>query len=320
MTAAQPHPCPPAGDPVVEIAKAAGDDRRAHLLRLLAHDSFAVSELAHVFSAAQPAISHHLKVLRNAGLVQQRREGNSIYYRRCDAAGSPFIRELFRALDARPAPVDLRRRVAGVHRDRERTVRAFFESNADALKSQQKLISESSVYADSLRDIWHGHLRQHTQALEVGPGDAQILRLLARDFAAVTAIDSSRSMLDPVRAEALDVNNLTLVQAEFAKYDGCPADLIVAAMVLHHQTSPRAFFEIATGHLNPGGLLLIAELDRHQHDWVTEACGDLWLGFTPQEMDGWAASVGLEPATRQFLAQRNGFSIQLVAYTQPQTN
>ncbi len=305
---------PTPDDPVVEVAKAAGDERRANLLRVLEHDSFSVSELAQVFSVAQPAISHHLKILREAGLVSQRREGNSNYYRRRDPADSALIRELFKALDGSPAPVNLRRKVAAVHRAREKNVRAFFASNADALKSQRMLISEPGEYAESMQEIWRTHLPVRGRALEIGPGNTRIIERLAEDFGEITAIDRSAKMLAPVRAEAIELTNVRIEENDLSTHSGPQQNLVVAAMVVHHQTSPRAFFAAAAARLAPGGMLLIAELDRHQHDWATEACGDLWLGFTPEELDGWAESVGMKLATRQFFAQRNGFTIQLASY------
>ncbi len=323
MQAAKPKKSPAraksaAAEDVVAIAKATGDERRANLLRLLQHDSFAVSELAQVFGVAQPAISHHLKVLRQAGLISQRKEGNSIYYRRCDPSGSALIQALFAALDRSGAPAAMQRRVETVHRQRQRNVQEFFANNADALKSQRMLISETEVYADALQEIWRNYLTSGDRALEVGPGDTQIIERLAGDFSQVLAVDSSKQMLNPVRQAASKLANVALEQIDFAKLKDNQFDLIVAAMVLHHQPSPRSFFASAKRCLKPGGLLLIAELDRHQHDWVRDACGDLWLGFTPEELDGWADSVGLKNGTHQFLAQRNGFSIQLTNYVHKQ--
>ncbi len=59
--------------------KAAGDPLRLEILRLLARDSFGVMELSRIFDTKQSGMSHHLKVLANAGLVATRREGNSIF-------------------------------------------------------------------------------------------------------------------------------------------------------------------------------------------------------------------------------------------------
>ena len=127
-------------------------------------------------------------------------------------------------------------------------------------------------------------------------------------------------MLTPVREEVADRKNVSLAdQALDALPKDSRFDVIVAAMVLHHQASPQRFFRLAGERLVEGGSLLIAELDQHQHDWAAEACGDLWLGFSQNELDSWALSVQLHPIGRQFLAQRNGFSIHLTHYSKENT-
>ncbi|MGH8452778.1 ArsR/SmtB family transcription factor, partial [Pseudomonas sp.] len=64
------------------LCKASGDPLRLNVLRALASDSFGVLELAQIFAIGQSGMSHHLKVLAQAGLVATRREGNAIFYRR----------------------------------------------------------------------------------------------------------------------------------------------------------------------------------------------------------------------------------------------
>ena len=66
------------------LCKASSDPLRLQVLRVLHKASFGVSELCSIFDIRQPALSHHLKVLANAGLVATRREGNSIFYRRSE--------------------------------------------------------------------------------------------------------------------------------------------------------------------------------------------------------------------------------------------
>src|SRR5690606_40551176 len=78
----QPLATEKAIDQLAALLKAAGDPLRLDILRVLAQDSFGVLELCQMFSAKQSGMSHHLKVLTNAGLLTSRREGNSIFYRR----------------------------------------------------------------------------------------------------------------------------------------------------------------------------------------------------------------------------------------------
>src|SRR5688572_2806631 len=60
---------------------ALGDEIRLKMVRLLAeHESLCVCELQAVFDIEQPTVSHHLRVLREAGLVDVQRRGTWAYY------------------------------------------------------------------------------------------------------------------------------------------------------------------------------------------------------------------------------------------------
>ena len=307
-------------DDVVAIAFAAGDQRRALMLRLLAHDSFSVNEFSLLLGMAQPAVSHHLKILREAGLLASRREANSIFYQRGVSADSPLKQAIFNALDQQPIAGGMLKKIDSLHGERAHQVKRFFASNADGLKSQQKLISESMVYAPSLRELWRSLASSRAQALEIGPGDGEILACLAEDFDEVTAIDQAEAMLAPVREATGRFTNVSLLHREFTRFrTRSRFSTVVAAMVLHHMPAPRQFFTHAARLLEEQGCVLIAELERHEHDWVRDACGDLWLGFESSELDQWALDAGLVPGPSQYLAQKNGFSIQILTYSKEQS-
>ena len=73
------------------IFRALGDPtRRAVYERLIAREE-TVSELTARFEVSQPAISQHLKALRDAGLVTVRRQGREAHYR----AGPEGLKPLF---------------------------------------------------------------------------------------------------------------------------------------------------------------------------------------------------------------------------------
>src|SRR4051812_37470264 len=55
----------------------AGDPIRLNVLLLLAEGERGVGELCAVLRQSQPAISHHLALLRHSGLIQPRRQGRS---------------------------------------------------------------------------------------------------------------------------------------------------------------------------------------------------------------------------------------------------
>lgn len=83
---------PLAPDAAAELAgafKALGDPVRLRLLSLIAAaggDEVCVCELTPAFELSQPTISHHLKVLREAGLLTSERRATWVYYRIVPAA------------------------------------------------------------------------------------------------------------------------------------------------------------------------------------------------------------------------------------------
>jgi DNA-binding transcriptional ArsR family regulator len=64
----------------VDVFQAVSDPTRRAILDLLRHRERTVTELAKPFAMSQPAVSQHLKVLRDARLVQQRRDGRKRIY------------------------------------------------------------------------------------------------------------------------------------------------------------------------------------------------------------------------------------------------
>ena len=67
---------------VAGLLKALADPVRLRLMSLIAGaDEACVCELTTTFAVSQPTISHHLRVLREAGLVDSERRGTWVYYR-----------------------------------------------------------------------------------------------------------------------------------------------------------------------------------------------------------------------------------------------
>src|SRR5687767_12122897 len=63
------------------VVQALGEPRRREILRLVRDHELAAGEIASHFEVTRPAISQHLTVLKNAGLVSERRDGTRRLYR-----------------------------------------------------------------------------------------------------------------------------------------------------------------------------------------------------------------------------------------------
>lgn len=64
----------------VSFAKALADETRQEIMRLCCCQWLNVSEIVEAVGVSQPTVSHHLAVLRDAGLVNMREEGKHTYY------------------------------------------------------------------------------------------------------------------------------------------------------------------------------------------------------------------------------------------------
>ena len=111
--------------------------------------------------------------------------------------------------------------------------------------------------------------------------------------------------------EQLDNIEFILGDTGHDRLSSLNADCIVVNMVLHHTPSPAHIFSDLANCLGPSGVLLVTDLCRHDQDWAREACGDLWLGFEPDDLLAWAENAGLREIDGAYLAQRNGFQIQV---------
>jgi ArsR family transcriptional regulator len=84
-----PVAAPVAGDvgPAVRVLRALADPTRLGILALLVHHgTLCVCHIVEAFPLGQPTISHHLRLLREAGLIACARRGTWCYYRVLPAA------------------------------------------------------------------------------------------------------------------------------------------------------------------------------------------------------------------------------------------
>ena len=78
-------------DAVAEIFRLLDDGSRVRIFWLLCHCEECVLNISALTEMSSPAASHHLRLLKEAGLVETRREGKEVYYR---AADTPTVKLL----------------------------------------------------------------------------------------------------------------------------------------------------------------------------------------------------------------------------------
>ena len=311
-------------DSLALLNKAASDPLRLEVLRVLHNNAYGVLELCHILDVKQSALSHHLKILAQAELVSTRREGNSIFYRRQSPASNDPLQllqqALFNSIDAQPLAATTLARIQHIQQDRAASSASFFRQQADSFEQQQERIATYSIYGSGVLDLLHkSALKNFGSALEIGSGNGEFLAELSPLFKRVLALDNSREMLSRAQkhTEALQLDNIEFLHSDThqaAEQNIIRADCVVLNMVLHHTASPADIFNDIFQMMNEDGLLLVTELCRHHQDWAQDACGDLWLGFEPEELLTWANSAGFVQQQSVYHALRNGFQIQMHSF------
>ncbi len=300
------------------MCRAVGDPLRLDVLRVLSHESFGVQELASIFGLPQPGMSHHLKILATAGLVLTRRQGNIIFYRRAlvktNLPYGALLTSLYRTIDDLPLSPEVNSRIQEVYEARASASRIYFERHVEQFSQNQGLLCDLSHYLPNLGEVLDMmKLPRHSHVMEVGPGQGELLSELLRRYDHLVALDISQEMLDFTRLSMALQSKIKFIKCALEDYqmEDTPFDALVLNMVLHHLPSPIHAFQKSKEILKPGGYLVIADLGLHHQEWTRTSCGDVWLGFDPQDLDEWAKRAGFREEESLYLGLKNGFQIQI---------
>lgn len=77
----------------IQVFKAIADPCRFKILKLLMEGELCVCEIMTALKKPQSSTSHHLSIMKEAGLVKERRDGKWSYYRIADGAVIEIVRE-----------------------------------------------------------------------------------------------------------------------------------------------------------------------------------------------------------------------------------
>lgn len=285
------------------VLRTLGDPTRLRILALLAEEELAVLDLVRVLELPQSTVSRHLAVLREAGVLRERREGTYSYSRFEPRADGPWTQawELARAALA-DDPL--------AARDSQQLERLLEER---ALKSRA-WFDELGPGWDRLRSVFHDDV-QRARAIgklvprgmrvaDIGTGTGILALELARAGVHVIAVDSSPRMLatakDKLGALAMHDVELRHGDATALPLADAEVDAALAHMVLHYVASPgEAVCEMARV-VRPGGRVVIVDFvadddeRRPDRSWMRSELGVLWEGFSPERITRWLRAAGLD--------------------------
>jgi len=76
---------------LVKVFKALGDKNRIRIIKMLQEKPLSVNELTTVLGISQPSVSRHLHQLKDAGLVEDKRDSLWVNYRLSAAATNEYV-------------------------------------------------------------------------------------------------------------------------------------------------------------------------------------------------------------------------------------
>ena len=91
---------------VSELMKMMSDSKRIQIFWLLCHCEECVINISALLDTSSPVSSHHLKLLKNAGLIISRREGKEVYYTAAKTTRAQVLHEMIEQIVEVACPTD----------------------------------------------------------------------------------------------------------------------------------------------------------------------------------------------------------------------
>ncbi|MGW8311658.1 MAG: ArsR/SmtB family transcription factor [Desulfuromonadales bacterium] len=277
---------------MLALFKVLADSTRLRLLRVLQQGDFTVQDLMQILDMGQSRISRHLQLLSKAGILHVEKQGTWHYYRLAPEEG--FFRDIWPLISSQLNQLaDQESDAAGVMRvmsERRKRSQDFFNRHARDWDHLHVELLDLPDYQDFLLAL----LPEGGLLVEIGAGTGHLLPQLAKKCERMVALDHSPAMVSLAR-ETVAQNRLgETVEVRLAEMKHLPFSektvrTVVLNQVLHHAENPAEVLREISRVLEPQGVLVLADLLRHQHDWTRERLADQWLGFRREELEKWFA-------------------------------
>jgi len=284
------------GESLQRVLRTLADPTRVRILALLEREELAVQELMDVLGMTQSRVSRHLGILREAGLLRDRREGTYVFYRFTSPREGLWrdAWELARGALAGDAAAErdaaALERVIGARASRSRS---FFEAVGPEWDALRKIFNDDVLRARAVAHL----VPVGWTVADIGTGTGILAGELARLGLRVVAVDHSPRMLEAARNK-LEEAGLRGVELREGGASALPladgeVDAAFAHMVLHYLPSPADALREMARAVRPGGVVVVVDFVRHEAEWMREELGVLWLGFPPEEVVAWFSAAGL---------------------------
>jgi ubiquinone/menaquinone biosynthesis C-methylase UbiE len=273
------------------------DPSRLRILLLVEREELSVAELQEILGMGQSRISTHLAQLKQAGLVEDRRNGKSILYRLKPGAQSNGVSQMLGVLRQAAAEIPEAEQDSEALRlalrRRQDKMRSYFDELAGKFGRNYVPGRSWQGLAETLLTLMPPMV-----IADLGAGEGTFSQLLARRSKKVIAVDNSEKMVEYGRelARKHGVKNLEYRKGDLEEVPirDAAVDLAFFSQALHHAQHPERAVAEAWRILKPGGRIVVLDLLRHNYEEARELYADLWLGFTEVEVTRFLRQAGFK--------------------------
>ncbi len=291
---------PATADDLQKVFKTLSDPTRIRILRLLEKEELVVQELMEVLGMAQSRVSRHLAILREAGLLSDRRDRTFVSYRFI-----PPVERWWR--DAWNLVRDNLEGDSSAERDdaalarmidaRDQSSRSFFDSVGPEWDALRKVFNDDVVRAQAVTRL----VEPDQIVADIGTGTGILALELARLGLRVIGVDGSQAMLDAAQAKLEKAGLLSEQTVELRRGDAdalpmgnAEVDAAFAHMVMQYLSAPIDAFREMVRVVRPGGQIVVVDFVEHDLAWMRQELGVKSLGFELKEVRGWFETFELE--------------------------
>ena len=273
---------------ILKSLRLLADASRLRLLLLLEREELSVAELQEIMAMGQSRISTHLSQLKQADLVEDRKQGKNSLYRLKDRQLVELLHVAGNEVPEAPEDAQALQLVLEKRRDK---VRSYFDELAG--KFGRNYVPGRS---------WKGLAETLLQLMppmviaDLGAGEGTFSQLLAQRAERVIAVDNSSNMVE-FGARLAKENGIANLEYRLGDLEAPPiadasVDLAFFSQSLHHALHPQRAVEAAYRLLKPKGRIVVLDLKRHGFEQARELYADTWLGFSEVELRGFLTHAG----------------------------
>lgn len=284
----------------VRTLKALADPNRLRVLAAVAEEELTVGEVQEVVESVQSSVSRNLAILRDAGFVQDRKEGTNVYFSIRQDMPDPAA-ELFKSLQSRmpelPEAKGDRARLEECRRRRLHRSQGYFESVAGDWEHIRQSYFDDRITSLTIEKL----LPRHLVLADIGCGTGSLTVELARFAEKVIGVDLSHEMLRRARnvAKERQLRNVEFRHGDALKLPLAErsVDAAFCVMVLHFLSDPQQAVAELCRITRSGGSVIVVDLVGHNQEWMREQMAHRWLGFKRSAIEEWFRDAGVTELT-----------------------